>query len=128
MTVIEDNKYYKIGYSTQKNRAYLTIRGFWPKPESVPSYLEHWKTTVAPLTRGFTVLTDASEMATHPAAVGELHVQAQKIIIDAGVRKVGEIIKNVIAEMQLDAVAKKQAFPKKSFTSVVEAESWLNDQ
>ncbi len=37
-----------------------------------------------------------------------------------------EILKDDVAEMQLDAVAKTTQFPKKNFRSSEEAERWLD--
>jgi hypothetical protein len=66
-------------------------------------------------------------MKTHPQDVRKLHEQAQAIILKAGVRKVAEVLKDDVAEMQLDAVAKATQFPKKNFRSREEAEEWLDE-
>jgi hypothetical protein len=79
------------------------------------------------LKQGFTLLTDASEMKTHPQDVRKLHEQAQAIILKAGVSKVAEVLKDDVAEMQLDAVAKTTQFPKKNFKTAEEAEKWLDE-
>lgn len=124
---ISDNKYYIISVSPEKNRAYLKIIGFWRNPEAVPDYLKHWTAAVSKLKRGFTLLTDASEMKTHPKEVVKLHEQAQTILLKAGVVKVAEILReDDLAEMQLNAVAKTTKFPKQNFKSIEEAEVWLD--
>ncbi len=120
-------KQYTLSVSTEKNRAYLKIIGFWRTPEVVPDYLADWKKTVSLLNTGFTLLTDASEMKTHPPELRKLHEQAQAIILEAGVSKVAEILKDEIAEMQLDAVAKTTQFPKKNFRRAEDAERWLDE-
>ena len=126
-TTIKDNKYYKIQISKEKNRAYLKIIGFWKNAEVVPDYLIDWTKATSALSKGFTLLTDASEMKTHPQEVRKLHEQAQAILLKAGVSKVAEILKDEVAEMQLDAVAKTTKFPKKNFRTVVDAEKWLDE-
>ncbi len=123
---IGDNKFYTISVSTEKNRAYLKIIGFWRTPEQVPDYINHWISGVSKLKKGFTLLTDASEMKTHPKEVVKLHEQAQAILLKAGVSKVAEILKDDVAEMQLNAVAKTTQFPKKNFRTAAEAEAWLD--
>ena len=125
--IISDNKHYKISISTEKNRAYLTIFGFWRNKEAVPDYLKDWQRVVSSLKRGFTLLTDASQMKTHPRDVQKLHEEAQAILLKAGVLKVAEILKDDITELQLDAVAKATRFPKKNFKTVEEAEKWLDE-
>ena len=123
---IGSNKFYTISVSTEKNRAYLKIIGFWRTPEQVPDYINHWVSGVSKLKKGFTLLTDASEMKTHPKEVVKLHEQAQAILLKAGVSKVAEILKDDVAEMQLNALAKTTQFPKKNFRTAEEAEAWLD--
>ena len=123
---INDTKYYTISITPEKNRAYLKIIGFWRNPEVVPDYLKDWTKATSLLSKGFTLLTDASEMKTHPQELRKLHEQAQAILLKAGVSKVAEILKDQVAEMQLDAVAKTTQFPKRNFRSAEEAEKWLD--
>lgn len=123
---INKTKQYVISVSPEKNRAYLKIIGFWKSPEVVPTYLEDWTTAVSKLKKGFTLVTDATEMKTHPQEVRKLHEQAQAMVLRAGVSKVAEILKDEIAEMQLDSVAKTTQFPKRNFKTVEEAEKWLD--
>ena len=124
---ITDNKYYRISVAPEKNRAYLKILGFWRSAEAVPDYLKDWTKATSLLKKGFTLLTDASEMKTHPQDVRKLHEQAQAIILKAGVSKVAEVLKDDVAEMQLDAVAKTTQFPKKNFRTAEDAENWLDE-
>lgn len=123
---INKTKQYVISVSPEKNRAYLKIIGFWKNPETVPTYLEDWAKAVSRLKKGFTLVTDATEMKTHPQEVRKLHEQAQAMLLRAGVSKVAEILKDEIAEMQLDSVAKTTQFPKRNFKTIEEAEKWLD--
>ncbi len=123
---INETRQYTIFILPEKNRAYLKIIGFWRNPEAVPDYLKDWTKATTLLTKGFTLLTDASEMKTHPQELRKLHEQAQALLLKAGVSKVAEILKDDVAEMQLDAVAKTTQFPKKNFRSAEEAERWLD--
>jgi len=124
---INDNKYYKMSVAAEKNRAYLKILGFWRSVDVVPDYLKDWTKATSLLKKGFTLLTDASEMKTHPQDVRKLHEQAQAIILKSGVSRVAEVLKDDVAEMQLDAVAKTTQFPKKNFRTEEEAEKWLDE-
>ncbi|GHN02496.1 hypothetical protein WSM22_39850 [Cytophagales bacterium WSM2-2] len=123
---IADNTHYTLSVNREKNRAYLKIKGFWSNCESVPNYLSDWKKAASLLKRDFTLLTDASEMRTHPQEVRNLHEQAQRLIVNSGVMKIAEIVKDDIAEIQLNAMAKKTHLPKRNFRSTIEAEAWLN--
>lgn len=123
---IADNKHYSIFVSPALNRAYLKIVGYWRNEAAVPTYLEDWKKALAKLQDGFTLLTDASEMKTHPTDVKLLHEQAQLLVKKKNVSKVAEIIKDDVAGMQLDALAKTTQFPKQNFNSYEAAEKWLD--
>ena len=124
---INDTKFYRISVAPEKNRAYLKILGFWRSTDVVPDYLNDWTKAMSMLKQSFTLLTDASEMKTHPQDVRKLHEQAQAIILKAGVSKVAEVLKDDVAEMQLDAVAKTTQFPKKNFKTAEESEKWLDE-
>jgi|GEM_PF-901889 len=124
---IADNNHYALSVNREKNRAYLKIKGFWSKRDLVPNYLSDWKKATGLLKRDFTLLTDASEMRTHPQDVRSLHEEAQGIIVKSGVVKIAEIVKDDIAEIQLNAMAKKTHLPKRNFRSLNEAEEWLNE-
>jgi len=124
--IIADNKEYSLSVSTSKNRAYLRLIGFWRNAGVVPEYLNDWKKALSDLKPGFSILTDASEMKTHPQDVKMLHAEAQKLVLAAGLAKVAEIIKNDVTEYQLDSLAQSTNFPKRSFKTAEEAETWLD--
>ncbi len=123
---IEQNPFYELAVSTQKNRIYLKIIGFWRNEAAVPNYLKDWNKALGLVRKDFTVLTDATQMKIHPPDVRLLHEQAQAAILKAGVSKVAEILTDRISEIQLDNVAKVTLFPKKNFISQEEAEKWLD--
>lgn len=123
-----NNKHYTISVNPEKNRAYLKIIGFWRNPEAVPDYIADWKKAMSHVKKGFTLLTDASEMKTHPKDVRKLHEEAQALLLKCGIKKVAEILKDDITEIQLDAVARTTNFPKKNFKEVADAEKWLDEE
>lgn len=126
LTTIATNDQYDLRVDPDKNRAYLTIKGYWRNVDQVSGYLTHWKEALTKLNSNFTLLTDASQMKTHPADVKNLHNEAQKFIIKAGVKQVAEVQSNVIAHAQLDAVSSQSKMPKKNFSSREEAEAFLD--
>ena len=127
LTTISSNKHYVIEIAPEKNRAYLKIIGFWRSPEVVPSYITDWKKALAGLKKDFTLLTDASEMKTHPQELRKLHEEAQTLLLKGQVRKVAEVMQDDVTEMQLNAVAKTTQFPKKNFRDRATAELWLDE-
>lgn len=125
MITIAENKQYTLQVNKAKNRAFLTINGFWRAVE-ISNYLNDWDKALASLTKGFTLLTDATKMKIHPADVRTIHEAAQKKIINAGAKKVAELQNEKISEMQLDGVSKATSLPKKNFIDREEALKWLD--
>lgn len=123
---IVENKNYTLYYNPAKNRIYLKIIGFWRSSEIVPDYIKDWSKALSHANKGFTLLTDASEMAMHPKEVGQLHEKAQQLVLKAGVKKVAEVISGAFTELQLNNVAATTKFPKKNFKNIKEAEAWLD--
>lgn len=126
MITIADNDKYTLKVDIAKNQAYLDIYGFWRSPEAVPNYLDDWKKATSKLRSGFTLLTDATQMAIHPGAVRDLHQSAQKHIINTGVKKVAELQLEKVSKVQLDGVSRDSGMPKKNFNDKEEALKWLD--
>lgn len=126
MMTIEANDKYALSVNIAKNQAYLTIYGFWRSPEEVPNYLEHWKAATDKLKPGFTLLTDATEMTIHPGEVRDIHQKAQQHIVKNGVKKVAELQKQKVTEVQLNGLTRDSGMPKKNFNDREEALKWLD--
>jgi hypothetical protein len=59
--VVARNKHYEIGIDPDKNRAYITIIGFWRSPGEVGSYVQDLDQALVQLKPGFTLLTDLTQ-------------------------------------------------------------------
>ena len=127
MKTIAQNDYYVIAVDPMKNRAYLTLIGYWKSRAEVPKYLEDWKKAIRELSRGFTVLTDVTRMKAPPPDVVQLHTEAQKVLISGGLNKVAEIVgSDIIAKMAVDRFSKDSGMHKGTFDNWREAEDWLD--
>src|SRR5690606_27874075 len=120
------NRSYTLNVVLDKNRIYLKIKGYWRSTETVPNYIADWRKALILVRKQFTVLTDASEMKTHPKPVRDLHEEVQKMINNAGVSKVAEVVNDDITEMQLNSMARSTRFVRKNFRNIEEAEKWLD--
>ncbi|MCC9138518.1 hypothetical protein ACFSKU_07935 [Pontibacter silvestris] len=126
-TLISKNSCYELMYDSTKNRVYLVINGFWKSIESVPDYLQDWKRTLLFVRSGFTLLADFTAMITHPQSIADLHIQAQNLIVKAGIKKAALVeSKDRIAVLQNQAIVKQTNLPAESFVAAKEAESWLD--
>lgn len=122
------NSCYELVVDKSKNRIYFNILGFWKNKSAVPTLIEDWKKTLALMKSGFTILTDMRTMITHPQDLNELHVTVQKLIMDAGVKQVANVLPaDKIANLQAIAIAATSTCPSQNFSSCEEAETWLNN-
>ncbi len=127
ITTVAHNASYELLYSYTKNRIYLSIKGFWKSPESVPNYLQDIEKALKLSTPGFTLLTDLRTMLTHPPRLNMMHIQAQNLIQAARLGKAVRVIpSDRIATLQVEEISNKSLMPSKNFTSLQEAENWLN--
>jgi hypothetical protein len=124
---IAQNDYYVIAVDPAKNRAYLTLIGFWKSRADVPKYLEDWKKALRELSRGFTVLSDVTRMKAPAADVVQLHTEAQKVLISGGLNKVAELVgRDAITKMAIDRFSKESGMYKGTFDNWREADDWLD--
>ena len=125
MQTIAKNEFYEIHYDDNKNRVYFKIIGLWNSPKDVPNYISDIQKTANTVKSGFTLVSDITQMRTPPQEVGELHEQAQQILVRAGLDKTAEVVTSSILKMTANQYAKKSNMTKQTFTSKEEAENWL---
>lgn len=124
---VAQNACYDLVVDKARNRVYFTIHGYWKNKSVVQDLLNDWKTAVSLTQPNFTVLTDMRTMITHPQELNELHLAAQQIIIDSGVSQVANVMPtDKIAHLQLNSFTAKSTMPFHNFTTIAEAEAWLN--
>ena len=127
---IAKTDFYSIEVDTTKNRMYFTIVGFWKNSTVVPNYLDDIKKALRSLSPGFTILTDVSQMKTPSTEVGSLHELAQRLLIEAGLKKTAEIIPDnkAIEKMVLQRLSTKSGMVKSTFHDKATAEAWLDEK
>jgi hypothetical protein len=126
MKIAETDKYL-IEIDKSKNRIYLTIKGFWKDVKDVPNYYSDWQRAMEEVTPGFTILMDAREMKTPTPEVAKLRVHAQKMVVDAGVRKMAELVPaGKTEQITLIRYAKESGMKTKSFENRDDSEAWLD--
>lgn len=124
---VAQNSYYDLKIDKAKNRIYFTIHGFWKNKEAVPSLIEDWEKCVNLTKSGFTILTDMTSMITHPQDLNELHMAAQKLVMDAGVKQVANVLpSDKIASLQANSFTDHSTLPFRNFKTCQEAEAYLN--
>jgi len=126
-SVIAKTNLYSIEIDAAKNRAYLAFIGFCRGPEDVPNLLDDVKKACRGLKRGFTLLTDASQMKVPSREVVEIHQKSQQIWIEGGLSRTAEVMsESVVVRMALDKYSKITGMEKKDFNTFKDAEAWLD--
>ena len=124
---IAENDYYVIAVDTAKNRAYLTLIGYWKSRAEIPKYVEDWKKALRELSKGFTVLTDVTKFKAPPQEVVVLHTEAQKVLMKGGLSKVAELVgRDAITKMAVDRFSRESGMYKGTFDNWREADEWLD--
>ncbi len=124
--VVFENKHYQIGLDKDKNRAYITIVGFWRSPQDVEDYVRHLDQVLLQLQPGFTLLTDLTEMKTHPQVINPIHLAAQQLLLDRGLTQTAEVVSSSIVQFQTESLSKQSAMPLRQYVSPQEAEAYLD--
>lgn len=124
-TVFETPQYH-IAIDKEKNRAYLTIIGFWRDPAQVAQYVPDFEKAVTKLKRGYTLLTDLRQMKTHPQAVQQVHMDAQAMLIRTGLKHTAEVLESAIVQFQTQKLSSESKMPLTQHKSIEEAEEHLD--
>lgn len=126
MKTVATNDLYSLQYDRAKNRVHFAIFGSWKSRSDVPNYLADWKTILGLTSRGFTILSDLRQMKT--MLVHDLHLEAQQMVKDAGLKKTAEILdaKSIAAKAQLEQISQDSGMLVGRFATKEEAEAWLD--
>lgn len=124
---IASNSCYSMLYDGYKNRVYFTIQGYWKNKACIPDFISDWNKTLSMVKPGFSILTDMQTMITHPQELSSMHEQAHNLVVEAGVEKVAHVMPaDKIAYLQVISIHDKTNLPAKTFTSIEEADQWLD--
>ena len=126
MEEIEKNEYYHINVDKSKNRIYLKVIGFWESPNVVPNYITDLEKASKALSRGFTIIADLRDMKTPPQELRSVHEKAQEVLVQAGLDRTAEILSSALLASATEMYAEKSWMKKREFSSIKEAEEWLD--
>ncbi len=125
--LIASNMNYSISVDVRVNRLYITLKGFWLDPSKTPDYVKHVTLATECLNSPFTALVDVREMRTPGHLVKDLHVEAQKVTIAAGLSRSAEVFPEGISkELELEGYSLVSNLVRQGFKSRENAEEWLN--
>ena len=96
-------------------------------PSVAPDYVEDILKAVKLLSAPFTVLVDLRDMQTPGHLLKDLHIEAQKAVIDAGGIRSAEVIPERISlKLELEDYASDSLIFREAFNNIEFAEIWLD--
>ncbi|WP_299818442.1 hypothetical protein [uncultured Pontibacter sp.] len=124
--VVAKTDCYEILYQKNKNRIYFTINGFWKSAEVVPDLLKDILHSTTLVRKGFTLLVNFGNMITHPQQLNTLHIEVQKLFVEAGLAY-GVYIEPIdkIANFQVEQTVLASLIKLERFSTLPEAEERL---
>lgn len=124
---IVKNEFYEVAIDIQKNRLYLTTKGFWSSAAKVPNFITDIKKALLELKPGFSLLTDSSQQKTPPQEVMPVFVQLTDTLRNAKVGKVGNVFGHeATVKLAADRFGRKYEVPKNFFDNRDSAEAFLD--
>ena len=116
-TLIAETDHYSIEIDAGKNRAYLSFAGFCKSTDEMSTYLDDVAKAGRQLKKGFTLLTNATQLKTPTPEVSALHEKSQKLWIESGLSKTAEIVPDTAtAQIALNRYSKTTGMKKKAFS------------
>ncbi|MEM9340623.1 MAG: hypothetical protein AAGA66_17950 [Bacteroidota bacterium] len=124
MKKLVDNARYELGVDTRLNRMYITVKGYWFTGEG---YLADLEKACRLMIKGFKSHIDFTSMQTPRAEVGEVHVEAQRLLMAYGLTKTAEVVgKDAIVKMALKKYSLESGMQREVFSSHSDAKYWLD--
>jgi tRNA U34 5-methylaminomethyl-2-thiouridine-forming methyltransferase MnmC len=121
------NDYYEIDIDQQKNRAYLTLQGFWQDRTSIETYLQDIQSALEKLQDSFTLMVDLTHYDGTSSGMHSIHVEAQKLAMLKHLSKIAEIFsENPMVKMFSEMYSKESGINAMAFKNKEHAERWLD--
>ena len=121
------NNYYSLEVNKEKNRIYFSMKGDIAI-QDVPNFETDWKTTVAEVNKGFTILGDLSKCGVLNPDFEALNTKVQGWLMQNGCGKVAQLVGNLDVMSQVNAFAEKSGMRDvlRAFNFAKGAEIWLD--
>jgi hypothetical protein len=127
MHEIAKTPFYTLSVDPIKNRLYSCKFGFWHDMSHRADFIQNIEKAITRLFKGFTILSDLSQLQVMSHEWTELVIETQKKLIEAGCSWEAEISPQTeIAKIQASRIATCSGIRKRGFTRKDEAEIWLD--
>ena len=124
------NEYYDIYIDRQKNRSYITLRGYWKNIDLVPDLEKDFLSVPGKLQPGYTSLIDLREFKTPGPDVMSTFIAIENENAKVNERsKAARIVTQPLEKLAADRIGKDSGIKDKTafFNSLEAAEVWLDE-
>ena len=126
MEEIASTDFYSIRIDPAKNRLYLTYKGSWVKHDDVSEFVNDHVSARERLSPGFTTLVDVRPMQS--MLISDVVEQVVADAVKGGIRKAARVYdRPTFIRRQAEEIHQKSGLKSKSFDSIADAESWLDE-
>ena len=126
METIAENEKYEIKVEASKKRIYFKVIGYWKRVEEVPNFISDVQKAVNIVGPGFSIITDMRSASPPAEEARQLHVKTSEIMKNNNVNKIAEIVDSSVVKLSVSRTTSAD-LKRQSFSSVEEAESWLDE-
>jgi hypothetical protein len=123
------NEYYEIHIDREKNRSYITLRGYWANRDTVPNLEEDFMSVPGQLQPEYTSLIDLCEFKTPGPDIMNLFIHIENENAKEHVRKkAARVVTQPLEKLAADRIGKNAGVKENSafFNSIEDAEAWLD--
>ncbi|GGK85079.1 hypothetical protein ACD591_19880 [Rufibacter glacialis] len=128
MSIIAQNLFYQMQVERERNLIIIEAKGCWNSPEEIPFYLLHLKESLSLVQPGFSVLFDLRQLEEFSHAVRFYRVEAQKLMLSAGICQLVEVhdLSKTMSLLSM-AIAEETGIPLNIFDCLQDARAWLSE-
>ena len=127
---VANNEFYEFFVDAQKNRIYLTIKGYWPSAEAIKDYIPDLRKCIARIRPGYTSLVDMTQGKIPHKDAFEVLIQGRELTLKAGLGKQAQIVTEPLEKLASDRINRETGLEKekvRKFNAIEEAEAWLDE-
>lgn len=126
---IAKNEYYEFYVDAQKNRIYLTMKGYWPSAEAIADYITDLKRCINRIKTGYTSLVDMTQGKIPHKDAFEVLMKGRELTLRAGLGKQAQIVTEPLEKLASDRIDNETGLERekvRKFNTIKDAEAWLD--
>jgi hypothetical protein len=124
--IITKSNNYELSVNTLKNYLVIALLGVWDKSAQLDYYIEDIKYAIERVSSGFNLLIDLTQYRGSTSDRTNLHLEAQKEAIKAGINKTAVLMQdNPMLKITVDFLFQMSGIKPTYFNSYSSAENWL---